>query len=636
MKEFFKSIIIICLAFTVLVSTVACEKSAFDGKDNQNAPSSTPSSEDSIPKSDQESNSEQDIKISDTSSIPKEDDMFTENDLKTEYDSESATKIVLSGSESLNITKEGTYLISGELNEASLIINTEKSAKIRLIFDGVTIKNSSGAAVYIIQADKVFINLSEGSENLLASTGEFIQTDDNNVDGAIFSKEDLTLSGTGSLSIECARGHGIVSKDDLVFTGGSYKITAASHGISGKDSVRISDGEFVISAGKDGIHSENNDDASLGYVYIENGSYKLHCEGDGIQGSLEVKINGGEFDITAGDRSSVKKNDYSFGGKWGGDWDAQVSNSDSSASMKGIKAGENLNIQNGSFVIDSADDAIHSNGNVTISGATFKILTGDDGVHADLAATITGGKLLIEESYEGIEGETVDISGGEIDITASDDGLNAAGGADSSGFGGFWGGGGRPDAFGGSSSSHIKISGGKLTVDASGDGIDSNGTLEVSGGETYVNGPTNSGNGALDYQSGATITGGIFIAAGASGMAQNFGTASTQGSILTSCNGTETVSLKYSNGEEIISFTPTKSCNSIVISCPELKEGESYILECGESSAEFTMTSLIYGGGMGGGFGGHGGMGGPGGNTGGPFGPGGGMGGGFGGGPGGR
>lgn len=604
MKKFWSLI----LVFTVLFSVASCgsvkdnetpkETETQSISENISAESGEVSGDKST-----EGSAEESETASYTSSLPSDEDMFTKGDLKTEYDGEKAEKITLSGSEDITITEENTYILSGSLDGACLVIDADKSAKIRLVFDGVSIENSGSAALYVKQADKVFITLAEGSENTLASYGEFVQTDDNNIDGAIFSKDDLTLGGTGSLNIVCENGNGIVSKDDLVITGGKYVIDAASHGLEGKDSVRISDGNFTINAGKDGMHSENDDDASLGYVYIENGDFVIDCDGDGISSSLEIKINGGSFDITSGDRSSVKKNDYSFGGMFGGMWGASSSqNADDSISMKALKAEESLTVNGGIFKLDSADDALHSNGSVTVNDGTFTILTGDDGVHADLSVVINGGKISVEESYEGIEGETIDINGGEIDIVSSDDGLNAAGGTDSSGTGGFFGKGGRPDVFGGSSDACIRISGGIIRIDADGDGVDSNGRIEVSGGETYVNGPENSGNGAIDYELEATISGGIFIAAGASGMAQNFSSSSTQGSVMMSCSGKETVSLKTAYGEEIISFTPQKSCNCIVISCPELTVGESYIFECGGSSSEFTLTSLIYGssGGMGG------------------------------------
>lgn len=269
------------------------------------------------------------------------------------------------------------------------------------------------------------------------------------------------------------------------------------------------------------------------------------------------------------------------------------------------------------YNIDSCDDAIHSNGNVTVSGGTFSIKTGDDGIHADENVSITAGEIVISKSYEGVEGETIDISGGVISIVASDDGMNAAGGNDGSGFLG------RPDTFGGSSDCYINISGGMLTINASGDGIDSNGSLAVSGGEVYICGSTSNGDGALDYDGNAIITGGIVVAVGSSGMAQNFGTNSTQGSILLNYQSLSTseVVLKESSGNVILSFTPEKSYNSVIISCPSLVKGRTYtITACGQTK-EVTLTSLVYGSssGMGGGGNPGGGGGFPGGHGGRPF-----------------
>lgn len=596
-----RKFLILFLSLLLILSLASCKKEV-SNKNDEITTEATQSQEG------KESQSE-------LSSLPSDEDMFTDNDLKTEYKKDDAKILTLSGSEDVIISEEGEYILSGKLDGASLIVDSDKNAKIRLIFDGVSITKDGGAALYIKQADKVFITLAEGSENSLTSNGEFIQTDDNKVDGAIFSKDDLTLSGNGALKIICEEGNGIVSKDDLVFTGGKYEIKAKNHGAEANDCVKITNTELDINAEGDGIHCENEEDASLGYVYIESGSLNIKSGGDGVSASSEIKINGGSFDIISGDRSSTQKNDYSFGGKWGagfGGFGNQDQSTADTISMKAFKSRKDLSLNGGDFTIDSADDALHSNANVQIYGGTFNILTGDDGVHADLAVKINDGKLVIEESYEGIEGETIEISGGEISVVASDDGMNAAGGADSSGMGGFWGGGGRPDAFGGSSDAKIEISGGLIVIDADGDGVDSNGNIVVSGGETYINGPTNSGNGALDYQTDATISGGIFIAAGSSGMAQNFRNAENQGAVMMNCNGTDKVSLFTSDGKEIISYFPTKSCNSIVISCPDLKEGESYIYKCGENTVEFTLNSLIYGGGMGG-FGGPGGMGAPGG-----------------------
>jgi len=249
-----------------------------------------------------------------------------------------------------------------------------------------------------------------------------------------------------------------------------------------------------------------------------------------------------------------------------------------------------MNIDGGTFKINSSDDSFHSNSNITFAGGDVTAESGDDGFHADADLTVKTGNIQVTDSYEGLEGQNVYISGGEISVKASDDGINAAGGNDSSGFGKMG-----DDMFA-SEDSEIVISGGKIDIDVDGDGIDSNGSLTVSGGETYVFGPTNDGNGALDYNSSAKITGGKFIALGSAGMAMNFGTDSTQGSMLVSISGSAGTELtaKDNSGNTILSCTPEKSYSCAVISCPEIKKGGTYTVSSGGNSSSVTMSSLVY------------------------------------------
>lgn len=284
--------------------------------------------------------------------------------------------------------------------------------------------------------------------------------------------------------------------------------------------------------------------------------------------------------------------------------DSSTDETDDTSSTKGIKSGGDLFLYGGTFNINSADDAIHSNSNIKINSGSYNIATGDDAVHADSNVSIVDCTMNITESYEGIEGLNIDISGGEISLVSSDDGLNAAGGNDESGFAGPR----TPDSFSEASDSdvYIKISGGTLNIDASGDGIDSNGSLEVSGGKVILSGPDNGGNGALDYGSEAIITGGVFVATGSSQMAQNFSSSSTQGTMMVSVNFQQagsTVTLKDSSGNEIVSWEVEKAYDSVIISCPEITEGSDYTLVAGSSSVSVTMDSLVYGSssGMGGG-----------------------------------
>ena len=239
-------------------------------------------------------------------------DMFTNRDKEIGYDEESAIAINLSDGAStadsdsvvidgdtITITEEGTYILSGSLTNGQIVVEAE-NAKVQLVLDNADISCETSAAIYVKDADKVFITTTDGSTNTVCTSGEFEAIDDNNIDAAIFSKSDLTLNGAGSLEVTCENGHGIVSKDDLVITSGEYVVDAGKHALSGKNSVRIAGGSFELTAGKDGIHSENTDEEEKGFVYIENGSFTITSDGDGIDASYVVEIVDGSFDITAG------------------------------------------------------------------------------------------------------------------------------------------------------------------------------------------------------------------------------------------------------------------------------------------------------------------------------------------------
>lgn len=538
-------------------------------------------------------------------------EMFTDRDFEIGYDEEQSALIQLDGDSAqcdsdavsisdstVTITDEGTYILTGTLDDGMVIIEAQDTDKLHLVLDGVTIHNDTSAALYIREADKVFVTTTQDSENTLSNGGEYVAIDDNNIDGVIFSKGDLTLNGAGTLVINASAGHGVVSKDDLVITSGTYDITSANHGLSGKDSVRIAGGAFTITSGKDGVQAENADDTTLGFLYIADGTFDINAQGDGLSAGNYLQAEGGSYTLLTGGGSAnatSQSNDF-FGA---------AASTEDTVSMKGIKATGDLLISGGTFSIDSADDSLHSNANVTVSGGDFEIATGDDGVHADANVTISAGTLLITESYEGIEGQSIDITGGDIDLTSSDDGLNAAGGNDESGFASFGEGGHHgADAFAADENAYIHIAGGTLRIDASGDGIDSNGSLTVSGGETYLSGPDNGGNGALDYASDAEITGGIFVAAGASQMAQNFSSTSTQGVMMVTVSSQQAgsaITLTDQNGQELISWTADKAFDSVILSCSEILEGETYTLSVGGTETQVTMDSLVYGsGGMGG------------------------------------
>ena len=552
-------------------------------------------------------------------------DMFTERDSKIDYDEGNAVTIKLNGttavasSDSVNIsgseitiTEEATYVVSGELTDGMLIVNAPDTAKLQIVLNAVNITSKTSAALYIYNADKVFLTLAEGTVNTLANGGSFTAIDDNNIDAALFSKQDLTLNGTGSLTVISPAGHGIVSKDDLVITGGTYTVNSASHGLDANDSVRIINTTLNIDAGKDAIHAENTDDPSLGFIYIAGGTIHAEAESDGISAGAYLQISDGTIDLLVGGGSEngIKASSGNYGEFMGGVHAEMrpgknqnlTTTTEDTVSMKGLKATDTLLISGGSITVNSADDSLHADASVVINGGTFDIASGDDAIHAEETLKITSGKIDVSECYEGLEALHIDVQDGEINLTSDDDGLNAAGGTDGSGMtGGRDGmfGGGKPGMGGGghggmggmssNSNGSIVISGGNLYIKSSGDGLDANGTLEISGGYTVVVGPTQGDTATLDYDKSATITGGTFIGTGASGMAQTFSD-SEQGVFAVSVGnqnaGTKIV-LKDKSGNTIIEHTPELNFAVVILSSPDISKGETYSITVGSQSGEF-------------------------------------------------
>lgn len=521
------------------------------------------------------------------------DTEFSDRDKDGSYSESDASKITLKGSQAevegenvsvsgstVKISGEGTYIISGTLENGQIIVDAADEDKVQIVLKDAVIHCDTSAAIYVKNADKVYITLAEGSVNELSGGTEYVDTDDNTVDGVIYSKADLTVNGSGSLTIDADYKHGIVSKDTLAVTGGTMSIDAVSQCLSGKDGVKILDGSFILTTQGKAVKSENSDDTALGNIYVAGGT----------------------------------------------------------------------------FTVKSEDDAFHASGSMIIDGGTFTVESGDDAFHADQDGVFNDGTISVITCNEGLEGYRVTINGGDISITASDDAVNAAnpdsssnqepGGGMSGGQmpemdqtqtertqpvkgqvpeesasadqslaagmetgrqgreGGRQGGmsprggmGGRGGSMENDANAYIKITGGTLTVDSGGDGLDSNGSLTISGGTVYVNGSVNGGNGALDYNGDGIITGGIVIAAGSSGMAQGFNESSSQYSILQNLTGQQeagsAITLTDKDTTVLVSWSPQKQYSSVVISCPELKEGGTYTLTTGSESAELTLESAV-------------------------------------------
>lgn len=545
--------------------------------------------------------------------------------------------------QTVTIIQAGTYQIAGTLDDGALIVESAENAKITLVLGGVNIKNSIGAAIQISTADDVTIELSEGTTNVLQSGEEVdIATATESEEasgGALQSKADLKIKGKGSLTVLGYLNNGIHCTKDLKIKNGNISVTALGHGIKGKNSVTVSGGTVTVTSGKDGITSDETENEEKGFVTIEDGEIIITSAGDGVSAETTLTVTGGVISIISGGGSANAQQKTDNMRDW---WDFDNSASDdNSASCKGLKAGKALVISGGSITIDAQDDALHTDGDMTISGGECILSTGDDGAHAALSLTVLDGKITVLTSYEGLEANQITLADGELDITATDDGINANGGSDgfSGGFGGGMGGsfGGRrndtnnhsgdmtppdgnapsgnPPTMPGQDAADstttddttdkqpvLLITGGKITVNADGDGLDSNGNLRVEGGDITINGPANGGNGALDIgteNGGAgVIAGGTLIALGTSSMAENFGSTSTQCAFLVTMNSFgagETITITDSQGNVLYTGVTVKSANSVVFSSADLVVGETYTVTIGSTSASVTQSSTVVG-----------------------------------------
>lgn len=446
----------------------------------------------------------------------------------------------------VTITAGGNYVLSGKLDNGSIVVNLKDSTeKVHLIFNGVSVHSEQDAPLSIMKADKAVITLADGTENSLsdAAPSEGETETKEKMNACVGSKCDLTLNGTGSLTVSGNANNGIHCKDDLKLVGGTVTVEAANHGIRGNDSVLIHGGIISVKAGGDGIKTSTQDEAGKGAVTMQGGDVTIASEQDGIDAATDLLVTGGNLEIESGGGTANAEPHQSegFGFRPGGRMQngqepaADTQTADETPSRKGMKAAAALMLTGGRMTVNSADDAVHSNQSAEISGtAGVTVQAGDDGIHAEQLLRIDGeASVTVRASYEGLEAKELQIAGGETRVHASDDGLNAAGtaesdseapaeepSADTAGQRPFGGRGG----FGmmnGNSTGTMTISGGYLYVNADGDGLDSNGDIMMTGGTVVVCGPTNDGNGPLDCgdrQNTIKVTGGTLMAVGSTGM----------------------------------------------------------------------------------------------------------------------
>ncbi len=532
---------------------------------------------------------------------------YDPDDLTVSTDDPNATTIRLEGGSvaiegtgaSVNgtvvtVASAGTYSIQGVLNDGGIIVDTQDSEIVRLILNGANITSNTSAPLYVANADKVVITLAEGTQNVMTDATTYYYPDGSDEpNAAIFSNDDLTINGSGALTVNANYNNGIGSDDDIKIVSGTITVNAVHDGIKGKDSVSVKDGVITINADGDGIQSTNADEEGKGYILIESGTFNIITALDGMQAETNLQIIAGDFTITSGGGSL--NNSTTGGGMWGGRG-MEGNPNKPTESAKALKADVGLIIESGTFNINSADDAIHADNSVTINNGVIQMVSGDDGIHADATLTINGGEINLTGSYEGLESAIITINGGDIHLVASDDGINAGGGADSSSMNG------RPgqNQFAMAGNYFVYVNGGYLFIDAGGDGLDTNGSFAMTDGMVLVNGPTNNGNGPVDYMGTFTMSGGFLVAVGSSGMAQAPSGDSTQYSVLYNLDTMQTAGtllhIQSQSGQEILTFMPSKEYQSVMISSFALQNGETYLVYTGGSSTGTVMDGLYEGG----------------------------------------
>lgn len=501
---------------------------------------------------------------------------------------QAADGVSVSGS-TVTITAAGDYVLTGTLADGQVIVAAGENDDVRLVLENASIACTTTAPIYAKSADKVILSLPEGTENSV--TDSVTGTDgEDALTGAIYAACDLSINGSGTLRVTANANDAISTKDDLRVTGGTLEITAADDGLVANDGVLIRGGTLQITAEGDGIKATKAE-ADKGYVYIGGGSVTIDAGCDGIQAETSVLISGGTLAVTSGGGSAntaVKTGNAMFGG-----WDAGTTEEET-ASMKGVKAQTALEITGGTLTLDTADDSLHSNGTAAVSGGTITAQTGDDGIHADDTLTVSGGEITVTQSYEGIEAGVILVTGGTIDVTASDDGFNAAGGADDSAENGMFG----PDAFASDATKSLTFEGGTVTVNAGGDGLDSNGALTISGGTILVSGPTDGANSIFDSGTSFTMDGGVLLGTGSQGMLETPGEDSAQNTLSVACSGEagSVIEVQDADGSVLVSYTAPKAFTAVVCSTPEVQQGETYtVLVDGVQAASVECTGVVSG-----------------------------------------
>lgn len=516
---------------------------------------------------------------------------FSARDTNATYDAGTATTITLDNENTvingagasladgnLLINKEGTYILSGKYTVGMLRVECTDTEKVQIVLNGVEIYSPNSPAVYVKQADKVFFTLAKGTENKLTDGDKYTIIDGNSeIDAALFSRADMTVNGEGKLLIFGNNKHGIISKDDLVITGGDIQVRSKKVALNGKDCVKIGGGNIVLDAGSDGIRSDNNDSPDKGYIYINGGTLKIDAERDGIQSENVLRIDGGDISLNCGGGSENTVESNKEVDKQPEVIDPnKAADEDKPESYKGIKSEKDMIINGGRIIADTADISLYAEGCLVISGGAIKLSSGGDAAVAEKSFSQSGGALYVTKALNAIRATAAHISGGETSLICSEIGITLTG------------------AF--------QISGGYLIAKTANGAVNAGSTLLVSGGAVLADVPADGK--SIPFTASASAICGGYVAALSNGSASAFDSTSTQLSVSKTI-GTQSektaIALCDEKGNVVVSFTASGAFDSVLLSSPSIKAGKTYSIMVGGTAEAADANGYTYGGALNGG-----------------------------------
>ncbi|MBD7917594.1 carbohydrate-binding domain-containing protein [Cellulomonas sp. Sa3CUA2] len=482
-----------------------------------------------------------------------------------DWDADSETTIELTGSSAVvtgdgatadggtvTITAPGTYRVSGTLADGALVVASAGDGVVRVVLDGASITSTTTSPLQVHDAGEVAVVLADGSTNALTDPATYTYPEGvDEPNAALFSSADLTIAGGGALTVVGNANDGIASKDGLVVAGGRITVRAADDGVRGKDYLQVTGGVLDVTATGDGLKSDD-DAPEGGFVHVAGGTTTVTSGDDGVTAASDVVVSGGDLGVTAG------------GGAAG-----------TGQGAKGLVGDVSVVLGGGALVVDAIDDAVHSDGTIRVASGSATLATGEDGIDAGERLAVSGGALVVRTSVEGLESKVVEISGGLVEVTATDDAVNAADPA-------------APDSMDVLPGVHVAVSGGRLVLhSAVGDGLDSNGTGAISGGTVYVDGSTEWVNSALDVTGDFRVTGGTVVGTSHGGHVATPATTSPQTWVSLSSQqpaGT-LMHVLAPDGTVVVSFRTMKVQGNVLVSSSALVAGAQYRLAVGGAAA---------------------------------------------------